>query len=100
MRVTFEWDDGNEIKNYTKHGVSCQEAESVFQDSTRVDFADPLHSAAETRYVTLGRSSRPRLLFLAWTRRSTSVRVISARPASRKERQVYAEKNQKRTKRA
>lgn len=98
MWVKFEWDDGNDVKNYTKHGVSCQEAESVFQDSSRVDFADPLHSASETRYVTLGRSSRPRILFVAWTRRSTRIRVISTRPASRKERQVYAEKNQQRTK--
>lgn len=92
MKVRFDWDGGNEPKSYTKHGVSRQEAESVFQDRDRLDFRDPLHSDAEDRFVTLGRSSRPRVLFIAWTLRRDLVRVISARPASRKERHVYETK--------
>ena len=92
MRVEFQWDTGNEVKSYTKHGVSREEAESVFQDPGRLDFPDPLHSGAEDRFVTLGRSSRPRMLFVAWTLRGTRARVISVRPASRKERGVYEEK--------
>jgi uncharacterized DUF497 family protein len=95
MKIEFEWDIGNDIKNYTKHGVSCLEAESVFQDKYRLDFRDPLHSDDETRFITVGCSNRPRVLFLAWTLRKSKVRVISARPASRKERIVYEQKNKK-----
>lgn len=95
MKVSFEWNPGNNIKNYTKHGISCEEAESVFQDEKRLDFPDPLHSHSEDRFITLGKSNRPRILFVAWTLRRKSVRIISARPASRKERKVYEEKNRK-----
>ena len=95
MKVSFEWDEGNDVKSYTKHGVSCLEAESVFQDANRLDFQDPLHSDQENRFVTLGRSNRPRVLLVAWTLRKKKVRIISARPAGRKERKVYEEKNQK-----
>ena len=98
MKVEFEWDKGNDVKSYSKHGVSCLEAESIFQDHERLDFRDPLHSMEEDRYITLGRSSRPRILFAAWTLRKTKVRIISVRPASRKERKVYEEKNLKRSK--
>lgn len=94
MKVRFQWDSGNEVKSYTKHGVSKEEAESVFQDDRRLDFSDPLHSEKENRFVTLGRSSRPRILFVAWAVRGEFVRVISVRPASRKERRVYEEKKQ------
>lgn len=99
MRVEFEWDQGNDVKSYSKHGVSCLEAESLFQDEKRLDFRDPLHSHDEERFVTLGQSSRPRILFAAWTLRRGKVRVVSVRPASRKERKVYEEKNSKITKR-
>jgi uncharacterized protein len=92
MRVDFDWDEGNRFKNDSKHGVSCQEAESVFQDDTRIDFRDPLHSKDESRFVTLGRSNRLRTMFIAWTLRGMKVRIISARPASRKERKVYEKK--------
>ena len=100
MDVEFEWDDGNNVKSYSKHGVSCLEAESVFQDHQRLDFNDPLHSGDESRFVTIGRSNRPRVLFLAWTIRNTAkVRIISARPASRKERGIYEKKSKKKIKR-
>ena len=95
VRVHFQWDAGNDTKSYTKHGVSREEAESVFQDSRRLDFPDPLHSAKEGRFVTLGRSSHPRVLFVAWTLRSRRVRVISVRPASKKERVVYEKASQR-----
>ncbi len=95
MRVVFEWDSGNDVKSYSKHGVSCLEAESLFQDAHRLDYRDPLHSQDETRFISLGRSSRPRILFAAWTLRKAKVRIISVRPASKKERIVYEEKNAK-----
>jgi len=95
MKVVFEWDSGNQVKNYTKHGVSRLETESIFQDGKRLDFPDPLHSEVEDRFVTVGRSNRPRILFVAWALRGKKVRVISARPASKKERRIYEQKNQK-----
>ena len=99
MKVTFEWDRGNELKSYVKHGVSVMEAESVFQDPLRLDFADPLHSKEEKRFIALGKSNRPRLLFVAWTLRQNRVRIISVRSASKKEKRVYEEKNEARAKR-
>jgi hypothetical protein len=96
-RVEFAWDAHNDLKSYTKHGVSREEAESAFLDERRLDFADPLHSHHENRFVTLARSARPRILLVAWTLRGKYVRVISARPASRKERRVYEEKNKARS---
>lgn len=89
IKVEFEWDNGNNTKSYSKHGVSCLEAESVFQDDYRLDFTDPFHSKSEKRYLTIGNSNRPRVLLLAWTLRNKKVRIISARPASKKERDVY-----------
>jgi len=95
MKVTFEWNEGNEPKSYTKHGVSNLEAEAVFQDEGKLHFRDPLHSSDESRFVTIGRSNRPRILFIAWTLRRAKVRIISARPASRKERKLYEKKSKK-----
>lgn len=92
-KVKFEWDAGNETKSYTKHGVSNLEAESVFQDVQRIDFYDPLHSRKENRLITLGKSNRDRIMFIAWTLRTHKVRIISVRPASKKERGIYEEKN-------
>ena len=94
MRVDFDWDDGNDVKNYTKHGVSELEAESLFQDVDRLDYRDPIRFEDETRFVTMGRSNRPRVLFCAWTLRGRKARIISVRPASRKERLVYEEKKE------
>lgn len=93
MKVSFDWDRGNDTKNYTKHGISCPEAESLFQDPKRLDFDDPFHARSEKRYITIGQSTRPRILLAAWTQRGSRVRIISARPASRKERKLYEEKN-------
>ena len=98
MKIEFQWDQGNDVKNYSKHGVSCLEAESLFQDKNRVDFNDIFHSAQEGRFISLGKSSRARLLFAAWTLRTKMIRIISVRPASKSERNVYEEKNKQRTK--
>jgi uncharacterized DUF497 family protein len=95
-RIGFEWDEVNDTKSYTKHGVSTEEGESVFQDEHRLDFPDPTHSVRENRYVTIGRSAHPRVMFVAWRLRGRLVRVISVRPASKQERAVYEGKNKKR----
>ena len=92
MGITFEWDQWNVQKNESKHGVSALEAESAFFDEHYRLFADEVHSTAgERRYILYGRSIENRVLMVGFTVRRHRVRVITARPASRKERQIYEE---------
>jgi uncharacterized protein len=88
--VGFEWDEGNATKNWERHRVSGPECEEVF-------FLAPLvmtrqaakHSGQERRFLALGRTVRGRRLFLVFTVRRDLIRVISARPMSRRERRAY-----------
>lgn len=90
--LEFEWDQWNSQKNETKHGVSRLEAESAFFDGSHKIFSDIKHSTrAEMRYVLYGKSLENRVLMIGFTLRSGLVRIITARPASRKERGVYEE---------
>ena len=90
----FEWDARKAAVNRAKHGVSFEEAGTVFGDPRGLDGPDLRHSARESRFLRLGRAATGRMLVVAYTvRRSDddeSVRIISARRASRKERAVYA----------
>ena len=90
----FEWDARKAAVNRAKHGVSFEEAGTVFGDPNGLDGPDLRHSARESRFLRLGRAATGRMLVVAYTvRRSDndeSVRIISARRASRKERAVYA----------
>lgn len=85
----FDWDASNRDKNEIKHGVTSLECEEVFFNRPLVVAKDPRHSKGEERYAVLGRTHGKRLLFLAITVRERKVRVISARPMSRKERAMY-----------
>jgi uncharacterized protein len=85
----FEWDAGNATKNWTKHTVSQSECEQVFFSAPLVLATDPEHSADEPRYFALGHTDEGRLLLVVFTLRDTLIRVISARPMSRREREVY-----------
>lgn len=88
--IVFEWDQWNVQKNEDEHGVSRLEAESAFYDPHHCLFEDLRHSSArETRYILYGRSLEARILMVGFTRRGRKVRVITARPASRKERRIY-----------
>jgi uncharacterized DUF497 family protein len=91
MMNGFEWDDAKARTNLRKHGVSFEEAASVFADWFQITRPDPLHSTDEDRFVTIGISMRNRLLVVSHTDRSDDVRIISARPASRLEKQIYEE---------
>jgi uncharacterized DUF497 family protein len=86
----FQWDAGNATKNWAKHEVSQAECEQVFFNAPLVLAADPAHSGAEERFFALGQTDAGRLLLEVFTLRGTFVRVISARPMSRREREVYA----------
>ena len=86
----FEWDPGNWRKSELKHGVAVAEAEEVLLNDP-VCQVDTLHSGDEQRYVALGVTNEGRALFVAFTIRRSRVRIISARPMSRKERVIYEE---------
>jgi len=90
--IVFEWDLWNVQKNEAKHGVSALEAESCFYDANHRIFEDLRHSTLrERRYILYGRSLENRVLMVGFTHRAAKVRVITARPASRKERKIYEE---------
>ncbi len=86
-----EWDKDKATSNRSKHGVSFEEAGTVFDDPLYVDFYDPDHSEDEERYLIVGESNRGRLLIVAYTERGDSMRLISAREVTRTEREVYEE---------
>ena len=90
--ITFDWDQWNVQKNESKHGVSRMEAESAFFDPSYKLFDDPKHSVpGERRFILYGKSLEQRVLMIGFTVRLARVRIITARPASRKERNVYEE---------
>jgi uncharacterized DUF497 family protein len=91
MGLEFEWDEKKAGNNVKKHGVSFEEASTVFGDPLARTIPDPLHSAGEDRFVTLGESLRRRLLVVVFTERGEKIRVISARTATRRERKDYEE---------
>jgi len=87
--VEFEWDPDKAAGNLAKHGVSFQEAASVFGDPLAITYYDPDHSDDEDRYLTFGHSAGGRLLVISHTDRGEGTRIISARPMTRRERQKY-----------
>lgn len=87
--MVFEWDENKAATNLVKHGVSFDEAKTVFNDPLYVDFYDPKHSDDEHRYIVIGMSAQNRLLLVAYTERGDAVRLISAREATRVERRAY-----------
>jgi uncharacterized protein len=89
--MNFEWDENKSIINFSKHGVSFEEAKTVFDDPLYIDFYDPDHSDKEDRYLIVGESDQKRLLIVSYTERGNSIRIISAREVTRSEREVYQE---------
>jgi uncharacterized DUF497 family protein len=87
----FQWDEGNSSKNWARHGVSQTEAEQIFLNRPVVVIGDVAHSGAEVRYFSLGRTDGGRLLTVVFTVCGQLLRVISARPMSRRERRGYAQ---------
>lgn len=88
--MSFEWDDNKASINEQKHGVSFTEAITVFSDPLELTIPDPDHSQGEFRFLSIGRSDRGNLLVVAYTEREpASIRLISARPATKYERKQY-----------
>lgn len=76
-------------ENLEKHAVSLEEGATVFDDPLYVDFYDPDHSVDEHRYIIIGLSTTGRLLFVSYTEREGTIRLISAREVTPAERQAY-----------
>jgi hypothetical protein len=89
--MTFTWDAEKDAANRRKHGVGFREAASVLEDPLSTTYRDPAHSHGEQRYVTVGRSRLGKTLVVAHADRGDTIRIISARPATRRERRFYEE---------
>ena len=91
MEPVLRWDPEKARPNLRKHGVAFEEAASVFRDVLSVTISDPLHSAEEGRFVTIGQSDRSRTLIVVHSEGGEAIRIISARVATRRERIEYEE---------
>jgi uncharacterized protein len=91
MNPEFEWDEDKAASNQKKHRVTFEEAATVFADPLAAIFADEAHSEDEQREIIVGTSDQNRLLLVSFTERAGAVRIISARRATKKERQDYEE---------
>ena len=93
--VVFEWDPAKDVANLAKHGVTFEEALTVFMDPVARIHGDPDHSEAEAREIIVGHSIHQRLLLISFVERGEKVRLISARVATKRERRDYEEKDKK-----
>ena len=89
--MDFDWDPEKAAENAAKHGVTFEEAGSVFSDPLAITFPDPDHSVDEERVLTFGISNQGRLLAVISTDQSDTLRIISARTTTRRERGIYEE---------
>ncbi len=87
--VGFDWDSGNQVKNQEKHNVSTGECEEIFFNQPLLLHEDVKHSKREQRFYALGKTNFEKRLFIAFTIRNNFIRIISARPMSKKERSTY-----------
>lgn len=87
--MAFEWDESKATANLKKHDVSFEEAKTVFDNLLAVIFDDETHSVGEKREIIIGHSRNSRLLLISFTERPNVIRIISARLATRRERQDY-----------
>jgi uncharacterized DUF497 family protein len=91
--LRFVWDPRKSKSNTLKHQVTFAEAESVFYDENAIEYPDPDHSEAEERFIILGLSAGLRVLvvFYCYRRSESTIRIISARKATKKEARYYGE---------
>lgn len=96
--ISFEWDDEKNKANINKHGVSFEEARSVFYDDNAIEFFDDPHSDNEDRFILLGFSNHIRLLIVCHCvrKKDSIIRIISARKATKSESKYYKGENDER----
>ena len=88
--LVFEWDEGNEQKNWMRHRVKAEEAEEPFFAQEQLVLEDKPHSSEqEVRYILIGKTKQRRMLFIVYTLRGEKIRIISARNADKKEVELY-----------
>lgn len=93
--VGFEWDAGNLDKSYAKHGITPRQSEEIFLDENLQIVKDIKHSEKENRMIAIGQTFEGKILFVVFILRKMKIRVVSARIANRKEREMYEEKIKK-----
>ncbi|MFM5889319.1 MAG: BrnT family toxin [Dolichospermum sp.] len=89
MELGFEWHEEKAQENLKKHGISFEEAKTVFNDPLSITIADSQHSDDEERYIDIGLSSKGQLLIVVYTERQSNIRIISSRKATNAERKIY-----------
>ena len=87
--MDFEWDRSKGRENERKHRVSFEEASQAFADEYSATAADPGHSVDEERFLLFGKTFQEEFLVIAFTERNGRIRIISARPMTRREREAY-----------
>ena len=90
MDLVFEWDEAKADCNKAKHGITFEEAKTVFNDPFSMTVSDPDHSDQEERWVDIGLSAEGRLLVVWYTERGEKIRIIGSRKATRGEERAYA----------
>ena len=90
-KLIFEWDDKKNASNIRKHGVSFEEAQTVFFDENAIEFDDPDHSIQDERFLLLGLCQSLKVLVVCHCYRTveSKIRIISARKATKKEQSIY-----------
>ena len=87
--LNFEWDKEKAVVNFKKHGVSFEDASTIFCDTLSMTFADPEHSLMEDRYIIIGITKYSKLLVVSHIYKGEIIRIISARPATKREIYFY-----------
>jgi uncharacterized DUF497 family protein len=87
--MEFGWDERKAAHNLAKHGVPFSEAAAVFYDPLSITYGDPDHSMDEDRYITIGLSGQGRLLIVSHADQGDVIRIISARPVTKREKKLY-----------
>jgi uncharacterized DUF497 family protein len=87
------WDEEKDLRNQKKHGISFDEAKTVFNDPRSITIADEQHSDKEDRYLDIGLSAQGRLIVVSYTERGANIRIISSRKATKSERKDYEKAN-------
>lgn len=99
MKTIFEWDESKARINFEKHGISFDEARTIFADPLLVTYVDEFHSNKEERFISVGLSERNRVLLAVHTEREETnevivIRIISCRKATQSERKQYEKENE------
>ena len=93
MDLRFEWDEAKAAANFDKHGISFDEAQTVFGDPDTITLFDDQHSDVEDRFIDIGMSANGRILVVVYTENETRIRIISCRRATPKERRQYEQRH-------